>query len=70
MLVMPTPSFFHMLANHRRRNNHIATLQVNGTTLMVEDDKANAAFNYFFDIFGTSHDREGLLDFEALWIPR
>jgi hypothetical protein len=37
---------------------------------MVEDDKANAAFNYFSDIFGTSHNREGLLDFEALWIPR
>jgi hypothetical protein len=34
-------------------------LQVDGATLVVEEDRAEAAFDYFFDILGTTHDREG-----------
>jgi hypothetical protein len=41
-------------------------LQVDGATLVAEDDKAEAAFNYFSGILAWP--REGLLDFEALGI--
>jgi hypothetical protein len=34
----------------------------------MEEKKAEAAFNYFSGILGTTHDREGRLDFEALGI--
>jgi hypothetical protein len=43
-------------------------LQVDGATLVAEDDKAEAAFNYFSGILAWP--REGLLDFEALGIHR
>jgi hypothetical protein len=57
-------------ANQRRRRNHIGTLEVNGATLVTEEEKAEAAFHYFSGILGTAHDREGRLDFEALGIHR
>jgi hypothetical protein len=44
-------------------------LQIHGATLVAEE-KAEAAFNYFYGILGTAHDREGRLDFEALGIHR
>jgi hypothetical protein len=37
---------------------------------VLEDDKAEAAFNYFSDILGISHDREDLHIFEVLEILR
>jgi hypothetical protein len=49
--------FCHIHANHRRRKNHIAALQVDRATLVTEDDKEETAFNYFFDILGTSLER-------------
>jgi hypothetical protein len=45
-------------------------LQVEGATLVTEEEKAEVAFNYFSGILGTTHDREGRLDFEALGIHR
>jgi hypothetical protein len=44
--------FFWLHANQHRRRNHIAMLQVDGATLVAEDDKAEAAFNYFSGILG------------------
>jgi hypothetical protein len=44
--------FFWLHANQRRRRNHIAMLHVDGATLVAEDDKVEAAFNYFFGISG------------------
>jgi hypothetical protein len=46
----------------------LACFQVDGATLVMEEKKAEAAFNYFSGILGTTHDREGRLDFEALGI--
>jgi hypothetical protein len=43
-------------------------LQVDGATLVAEGEKAEAAFDYFFGILGTTHDMVGRLDFEALGI--
>jgi hypothetical protein len=45
-------------------------LQVDGATLVTEEEKVEAAFNYFSGILGTTHDREGRLDFEVLGIHR
>jgi hypothetical protein len=45
-------------------------LQVERGTLVAEEEKAEAAFNYLSGILGMAHDREGRLDFEALGIHR
>lgn len=37
-------------------------------TSIAEDDKADAALNYFSEVSGSSHYRVDLLDFEALGI--
>jgi hypothetical protein len=36
----------------------------------MEEEKVEAAFHYFSGILGTTHDRDGRLDFEALGIHR
>jgi hypothetical protein len=43
-------------------------LEVDGATLVTEEEKAEAAFLYFSIILGTARDREGQLDFEAFGI--
>jgi hypothetical protein len=45
-------------------------LEVEVVTLVAEEEKAEAAFNYFSGILGTTQDREGRLNFEALGIHR
>jgi hypothetical protein len=60
--------FFQLHANQRRQRNHIGMLEVDGATLVTEEEKAEAAFLYFSIILGTARDREGQLDFEALGI--
>jgi hypothetical protein len=62
--------FFQLHANHRRRRNHIGMLEVEVVTLVAEEEKAEAGFNYFSGILGTDHDKEGRLNFEALGIHR
>jgi hypothetical protein len=39
--------FFHLHTNNRQQRNHIAMLQIDGATLVIEEEKAEAAFNYF-----------------------
>jgi hypothetical protein len=39
--------FFHANANGRRRKNHIHALEQDRQTLLSEESKAEAAFNYF-----------------------
>jgi hypothetical protein len=34
-------------------------LQVEGATLVTEEEKVEAAFNYFSGILGMNHDKEG-----------
>jgi hypothetical protein len=45
-------------------------LEVEVVTLVAEEEKAEAGFNYFSGILGTAHDKEGRLNFEALGIHR
>jgi hypothetical protein len=37
-------------------------LQIDGATLVIEEEKAEAAFNYFSEVLGSPHYREGLLE--------
>jgi hypothetical protein len=62
--------FFHFHANHRRRKNHIASLLVDGVTLVAEADKAEAAFKYYEAILGSKWPRTAALDFSELGLPR
>jgi hypothetical protein len=54
--------FFHLHANHRRRKNHVASLLVNGVTLVTEADKAEAAFKHYEAILGSELPRTAALD--------
>jgi hypothetical protein len=49
---------FHFHANHRCRKNYIPSLLVDGCTLTHGDEKtaAAAAFTYFNEILGVSHE--------------
>jgi hypothetical protein len=60
--------FFHLHTNNRQQRNHIAMLHIDGATLVIEEEKAEAAFNYFSEVLGSPHYRDGLLDFEAFGI--
>lgn len=53
----------HLHANQRRRKNHIASLQVDGVTLVSETDKAEAAFRYYEAILCSEVPRSVILDF-------
>jgi hypothetical protein len=44
--------FFHVQATHRCHKNFIQLLEHQGRLLVVEDRKAEAAFNFFNDILG------------------
>jgi acetamidase/formamidase len=55
-------------ANQRGQRNHIAILQVDGATLVAEDEKVEAAFSYFFGILGTAP-RQGGCDNPPRKIP-
>jgi hypothetical protein len=62
--------FFHLHANHQRRKNHIASLLVDGVTLVAEADKVEAAFKYYEAILGSELPRTAVLDFSELGLPR
>lgn len=61
--------FFHLHTNQRWRKSFIPSLEVDGMTVVVEDDKAEAAFNYYDVIVGTSHEIGFAIDFKALGLP-
>lgn len=62
-------NFFHLHTNQWWRKNFIPSLEVDGVTVVAEDDKTMAAFNYYNVILGTSHNRGCAIDFKAWGLP-
>jgi hypothetical protein len=59
--------FFHYHARHRKRKNFIASLVDGDVILISHEDKAAAVDEFFFNLIGTSQDRDQTMDLEALW---
>lgn len=58
--------FFHMHANARRKKQFIAKIQDGETTVTSQADKLEKVHDYFRRILGSTENREGTLNWEAL----
>lgn len=61
--------FFHLQACHRSRKNFIDSLHHDGSTLVTEEDKAVAAFQFYDDLLGVQRERSARLNFDFLGLP-
>jgi hypothetical protein len=59
---------FHLHSRHRKRKNFIAKLVAAGYTLTNHYDKANAMFEYYENLLGTSLDRAHSINLQELGI--
>lgn len=62
--------FFHLQACHRNRRNNIDSLQVRDVDLIHDDAKAEAIFQHFDTVLGTTAPRSVALNFDKLHIPQ
>ncbi|WVZ91735.1 hypothetical protein U9M48_037868 [Paspalum notatum var. saurae] len=58
--------FFQLQACHRSRRNFIQEIQVDGMQVVLEEAKAEAFYNYFFNVFGQIFPRTHSLRFDLL----
>ena len=61
--------FFHLHASHRRRQNFIGHLVVDGVRQTDHEVKAEAVDSFFDSLLGTEVDREVSLDLDFLRLP-
>jgi hypothetical protein len=59
-------AFFHAHANTRHRRNHIQSLRQGDQTLLSEDDKAAAIFDFFNEVLASPPVHSRRIKFEAL----
>jgi hypothetical protein len=59
-------NFFHLQACYQKSKSFIDRLVQNGLVMVTESDKAQAMFQHFDGIFGTSRDRTHALDLNLL----
>jgi hypothetical protein len=62
-------TFFHAHANVRRQHNHIWLLRRGDQTLVTEDDKPAAIFDFFNEVFASPPLHSHRMKFEALGLP-
>jgi hypothetical protein len=62
--------FFHAHANARQRKKFIQLLQHNGQTLVDENRKAEALFEFFNSILGMPARREKVINLDLLDLPQ
>jgi hypothetical protein len=65
---VPT-KFFHVKASHRRRKGFIQSLEHGGKVLMQEDNKVDAAFDFFNDRMGMPAICSHAINLEDLYLP-
>jgi hypothetical protein len=58
--------FFHLQACHRSRKNHIASLKVHDSEIVLNEKMANAVFEHYNAIMGTPFQRTADIDLDAL----
>jgi hypothetical protein len=58
--------FFHLQACHRSRKNHIASLKVHDSEIVLNEEIANAVFEHYNAIMGTPFQRTADIDLDAL----
>jgi hypothetical protein len=61
--------FFHLQACHRNKKNHIESVLVDDMVIVHEEAKAQAIYNHFESIMGTTATSSFALDFTRLQIP-
>ena len=59
-------AFFHQHVSYRRQKKTIRSLQVDGAVISDHAAMAEASFNHFQDLLGTSMDRQFSLDLDFL----
>lgn len=63
-------SFFHQQARYRKRKNFIGKLQVGDLSLTAQEDKQQAALDFFDNLIGTAEQRSYTMDFNTLGIQQ
>ncbi|KAJ1279149.1 hypothetical protein BS78_04G132900 [Paspalum vaginatum] len=58
-------AFFHQQARYRKKKNFIAKLQVGDRIIVSQDEKQEAAFDFFDNLLGTAEERDFTLDLSA-----
>lgn len=61
---------FHIHLNGRRRKNFIQSLQSEGRTVHLHEEKEQIIFQYFSSLFGQPNPRLHTLDWDLLQLPR
>jgi hypothetical protein len=61
--------FFHLQACHRRRQNTIHSLSVQGVQLVADDAMADALYNHYVALLGTDFTRSRRMNMAALGLP-
>lgn len=61
--------FFHLHASYRKKKNHIASLQVEGSAVHDHQAKEELLFNHFQAIMGTEELRTESIDLSAIGVP-
>jgi hypothetical protein len=62
--------FFHQQARYRKRKNFIGKLQVGDLSLTAQEDKQQAALDFFDNLIGTAEQRSYTMDFNTLGIQQ
>jgi hypothetical protein len=61
--------FFHLQACHRKRKSRIDTLTVHGSELVRDDLMAQALFEHYSSILGSSFERSRRINLSAIGLP-
>ena len=61
--------FFHLQACHRRQKNCIDSLVVEGESVVHEDEKAKALFQFYEGVLGTPAARTVCLHMQSVGLP-
>jgi hypothetical protein len=61
--------FYHLQACHRNRKNRIDSLRVQGTEVVSDEAMADALYDHFSAILGTTFERSWRLDLSQLGVP-
>jgi len=62
--------YFHLMACHRKRKNHLFALLHNGQTFTEDEAKAGIVHSYSKDLLGTPFQRAHRIDLSQLDLPR
>lgn len=62
-------TLFHLQARHRKRKNFIPKLVVGDSILTSQEEKEQAAYDFYHNLLGTAEQREFTIDLEQLGVP-